>query len=81
MWVLDGSYVETSIDMKVVDADMGSVVAVAGPFAEGVDEMVADLDDSPVVAFVSCPLNIGIWHTVVMISPVILPLLPSLHLR
>ena len=67
--------------MKVAEADMGSVVTVAGPLAEGVDEMVADLDDSPVVAFVSCPVSIGIWHTVVMISPVILPLPPSLHLR
>ena len=67
--------------MKAAEAGMDSVVVVVGPLAEEDDEMAADLGDSPVVAFASCLVNIGIWHTVVMIFPMILPLPPLLRLR
>ena len=67
--------------MKAAEAGMDSVVVVVGPLAEEDDEMAADLGDSPVVAFASCHVNIGIWHIVVMIFPMILPLPPLLHLR
>ena len=67
--------------MKAAEAGMDSVAGVVGPLAEGGDEMAADMGDSLVVVFASCPLSIGIWHIVVMISPMISPLLPLLHLR
>ena len=67
--------------MKAAEAGMNSVVVVVGLLAEEGDEMVADLGDSPVAAFAFCLVNIGIWHTVVMTSPMTLPWPPLLRLR